>query len=124
MYQRKGEMVMRNYDFYTDCFQHEWNWYSNHDTGENGHILRISEGDISKFVAEQVSRFTRYIMDNLFPVAIRKDFYPFNKIAAHDEGYVVCPHCGEYMTEEEWDNSESIQPVCLACHGEINMRKT
>ena len=114
---------MRKYDFYTECFETEWEWQSDYDEGDKGHLIRMTEDDIPNFIAEQVAKFARYVASNLVPVATRKDFCPFNKIATRNETYVICPHCGAYMTENDWNNTEDIFPKCLACGGKINMKE-
>lgn len=114
---------MRDYDFYTDCFQTDWEWQSRWDKSDRGHVVRIAEQDIPNFVAEQTAKFTRYIMANLCPVAKRKDFFPFDKVGVHYNDFIVCPHCGEFITEEEWNESENIYSECPACLGRINMKE-
>lgn len=65
---------MGKYDFYTECFETDWEWWSQYDEGDEGHVIRVREDDIPDFIAEQVAKFTRYISANLVPVAERKDY--------------------------------------------------
>lgn len=115
---------MRYYGFSKECFSQDWDWYSKYTVGESETEIRVDENNIPLFISEQVSAFTRYLMLNLYPVATRKEFNPFDNIANRDELFVICPHCGSYMTKTEWDEAENIYSECLECHQEINMKKS
>jgi hypothetical protein len=64
---------MEKYDFYTECFETDWEWWSQYDEGDEGHVIRVAEDNIPDFIAEQVAKFTRYISANLVLVAARKE---------------------------------------------------
>ena len=105
-------------------------FYSEWDEGYEGHSIIIKECNKEEFIAEQISRFTLHLLSILNEMPTREEVIPFNRISskytrqfsAWFGTYIVCPHCGGSIREEEWNsNTNDMRSCCYFCEGEIEM---
>ena len=83
----------------------------------------IKERFKDEFIAEQVSRFTRYLLSILREIETRGDKNPFNRIAKkYSRGrspwnmeIVYCPECHAEIDEEDWNICSDTDPCCPFC---------
>lgn len=105
---------------------------SDMDENWDGHEIVVEEQFKDEFIAEQVSRFTLYLLSILHAVETRGEKYPFSKISKkypretfkYYGASVICPHCGHPNGEEEWNSEyQLIHPCCLYCVGDFEMEE-
>lgn len=105
-------------------------FYSEKDDGYEGHSIIIKERNKDEFIAEQVSRFTLHLLSILNEMPTREEIIPFSRISSKYvrqssdwyRTYIVCPHCGSCISEEEWNsNTSDMRPCCYFCEGDIEM---
>ena len=119
------------YRVYQDDFE-ALPFQSDMDEGLEGHALIIEEQFKDEFIAEQVGRFTRYLLSLLHEVPTRGEHNPFNRLAnkyprEHSYvfgNYIVCPICRTKLDEEGWNtNTDDMRPYCLNCEYEFEMEE-
>lgn len=105
---------------------------SDMDEGDEGHAMVIEEQFKDEFVAEQVSRFTRYLLSILHEVERRGDKYPFDnlsrkynrEVTQYGEWFVLCPSCMHLLLENDWNEETNlINPCCPYCLEELEMEE-
>lgn len=104
---------------------------SDMDEGGEGHAMVIEEQFKEEFIAEQVGRFTRYLLSILHEMPTREEHNPFCNLAAKYHYYsssfgtaVECPQCGFKIYEDEWDsNTDDMRPCCPNCEYEFEMEE-
>lgn len=105
---------------------------SDMDEGWEGHAMVIEEQFKDEFVAEQVSRFTHYLLSILHEVERRGDIHPFENLShkyrrtvnEYGERYVICQKCTRPLWEDDWDNNTvDTSPCCPYCDYEFEMEE-
>ena len=107
-------------------------FYSDMDEGLEGHALIVEEQFKEDFIAEQVARFTRYLLSILHEMPTRGEYNPFNRISKkyprhHTKfmgDFIVCPKCHTELDEEGWNaNTDDMRPCCPMCEYEFEMEE-
>ena len=105
-------------------------FYSEMDDCYEGHSIIIEERNRDEFIAEQVSHFTLHLLSILNEMPTREEVISFDRISSKYTRqssewfgkYIVCPHCGSYISEEDWNsNTSDMRPRCYFCDGDIEM---
>ena len=105
---------------------------SDMDENWGAHEIVIEEQFKDEFIAEQVSRFTIYLLSILHEVERRGDRYPFDnlsykygrEVTQYGEWFVLCPECMHPLLESEWNDETSlVSPCCPYCLAELEMRE-
>lgn len=102
------------------------------DESWSEHRIIIEERFKEEFIVEQIANFTRHLLSILHEKETRGDHYSFDKIAKKysrgtslwNEETVICPNCGEMVSEEEWnDEFDYLEPLCPRCEFEFEMEE-
>ena len=96
---------------------------SDMDENWGAHEIVIEEQFKDEFIAEQVSRFTLYLLSILHEIETRGNKNPFDRIAKKyprgrnlwNNEVVYCPECRSEIDEEDWNTCSDTDPCCPFC---------
>lgn len=112
-----------------DSFFAEMSMDSEYDIAQERHHITIDESDFNRFIAEQVGRFTSYLMNSIEDVETRKEYFPFDNLSnkyprerSYLGTFIECPFCHEILYEDsDWNDEEDISCECPYCRNELEI---
>ena len=119
---------MKTYQLNLDSLLSNIDFSSIYDISDEENYIEVNENDVRAFISEQISHFTDLLLGELRVKEKREEYYPFDKISykvLSDEfgfHYIQCPHCGYKNYNEDWNESQILEPLCLYCENEIKMK--